>query len=121
MSDYHIMLQTWNKKKLQVVFHIPLPDILNNAGFSYRTALKQSLETSGTITSIYPNTSSDELTKIQNGEVYEVVEYVSFSSTILTPAQKASEIDNYFNNFKNKILELKKLGLEWWGLDRDIT
>jgi hypothetical protein len=40
---------------------------------------------------------------------------------MLTPAQKASEIDNCFNNSKNKILELKKLGLEWWGLDRDIT
>ena len=121
MSDYHIMLQTWNKKELQVVFHISVPSLINNSGMTYRTAIKQNLEIKGPITSFYPNTSANELTQIQNGEIYEVVKYVSFSKHNLSTAEKASEIDEYFNKYKTDFLEKKKIELEWWGLNRDIT
>jgi hypothetical protein len=115
------MLQTWNKKELQVVFHIPVPVLINNSGISYRTAIKQNLETKGPIISLYPNTSASELSQIQNGEIYEVVKYVSFSKHNLSSGEKAIEIDNYFNKYKIEFLEKKKIELEWWGLNRDVT
>ena len=124
MSDYHILTVSPDKKTATVVFRIPIPDELNKAGKSYRTALVEKLtheSSTGAIESKSPFSSSEELTQVQNGEVYEVRTSVRFSSLFITNAQRRDELDAKFKELKDKVVTQVKTELEWWGYKRDVV
>jgi len=124
MSDYHVLTVSPDKKTVTVVFRIPIPDETNQAGKNYRTALVEKLtheSPSGTIESKSPFSTSEELSQVQNGEVYEVLTSVRFSSLSLTNAQRRDELDAKFEELKTKALAQLKTELEWWGYKRDVT
>ena len=124
MADYHVLTISSDKKTASVVFRIPIPDTKNKAGKSYRAALVEKLtreSPSGTIESKSPFSSSEELTQVQNGEIYEVVTSVRFSSLYLTNEQRRDELDAKFKEFKKEVLNRLKTELEWWGYKRNIT
>ncbi len=119
MSDYHILSQAADKKTVNVVFRIPIPDVNNQAGKSYRTALVEKLtRESGTIESKSPFSTAEELTEVQNGEIYEVLTSKRFSSLSLTNVQKRDELDAEFNMLKTEAINQLKTELEWWGYKR---
>ena len=123
MSDYHLLTQSKDLKTIQVIAHIPVPDIVNAAGKNYRLALKEKLESgseSGTITSQCPSISPAELTQMQAGEIYEVVASYRFSVLGLTSAQKQAELDVAFNSQKIRTQNALNIELKWWGHTRDV-
>jgi len=124
MADYHVLTMSPDKKTVNVVFRIPIPDEKNKAGKSYRVALVEKLtheSSTGTIESKSPFSSSAELTQVQSGEVYELLTSVRFSSLFLTNAQRRDELDAKFNELKTKIVNRLKTELEWWGYKRNIA
>jgi len=123
MSDYHVLTVSPDLKTVIVVFRIPVPDEQNQAGKSYRAALVEKLtyeSPTGTIESKSPFSTTEELTQVQNGEVFEVLTSVRFSSLSLTNAQRRDELDAKFNELKTRALTLLKRELEWWGFKRDV-
>lgn len=122
MSDYHVMNQSIDQKTVQVAFHIPVPDAVNEAGVNYRLALVQQLTLDGAvIESAYPNTQGAEITLMEAGELLEVVRSVRFSRLGLTPAEKAVELDAEYATVQASLLSDKQTELEWWGADRDVA
>jgi len=123
MSSYHLLTQAKDLKTVQAVCHIPTPNTNNAAGKSYRTALKEMLESrseDGTIISYCPSISPAELTQIQAGEIYEIPINYRFSVLGLTNTQKRNELDAEFNKQKIVALNTLETELEWWGFDRDV-
>jgi hypothetical protein len=122
MSDYHVMSQSADLKTVQIVFHIPVPDVVNEAAINYRAALVQQLTLDGAvIVSAYPNTIGAEITLLEAGELLEVVKSVRFSRLGLTPAEKAAELDVEYAAVQASLLTDKQAELEWWGADRDVA
>jgi len=123
MSDYHILTQDLSEKTANVIFRIPIPDVLNNTGISYRTALVEYLKYSQgteTISSISPFTDTAELQQVQNGEIYEVQQSVRFSSLALTNTQKRDEIDARYNELTTEARDKLQILLAWWKLKRTV-
>ena len=123
MSNYHILTQAQDKKTVNVIFHIPIPDVVNAADKSYRLSLKEKLEfesPTGTIESSCPYITPAELTQMQNGEIYEILRSKRFSSLSLTNAQKRNELDAEYNVLKTEARDELQVELEWWGLNRDV-
>jgi len=124
MSNYHVLTQALNKKTVNVIYHIPIPDINNETGKSYRTALKEWLEhnsESGIITSTCPDISSAELTQLQNGELYEIQQSKQFSSLELTNTQKRNELDTTYTVVKTEAQGKLQILLEWWIFSHNVT
>ena len=123
MSNYHILTQDISQKTATIVFRVPIPDVTNNAGISYRTALVEYLKHSqntDTISSISPFTDATELSQVRNGEIYEVQQSMRFSSLALTPVQKRNEIDARYNELTTEARNKLQILLAWWGLKRTI-
>lgn len=123
MSNYHLLMQARDKKTVNVVFHIPIPDVDNAADKKYRLALKEKLERqseSGIIESVCPDINPAELAQIQNGEIYEITRSKRFSSLSLTNVQKRDELDAEYNKLKTEALNELKVMLKWWSFKRDV-
>lgn len=123
MSDYYLLTQAQDKKTINVAFHIPIPDVNNEAGKSYRLALKEKLEhesETGIITSQIPNLPTAELTRMQSVEIYEIMRSKRFSRLGLTSLQKRNELDAEYNILKIEARDELQVELEWWGLARDV-
>ena len=123
MSDYHLLTQAQDKKTINAIFHIPIPDVDNATSKKYSLALKEMLERqseSGIIKSACPDITPAELTQIQNGEIYEITRSKRFSSLSLTNMQKRDELDAEYNLLKTDALNELKVMLEWWSFKRDV-
>ena len=123
MSNYHVLTQALDKKTVNVVYHIPIPNVNNEVGKSYRLALKEWLEHNSeidTITSICPDISPAEFIQMQNGEIYEIQRSMRFSILSLTPIQKRNELDAEYNALKTEARDKLQIVLEWWILARDV-
>ena len=124
MSNYHILIQDLSEKTISIIFRISIPDVNNNAGIPYRTALIDYLKHSrgvDMISSISPFSDAAELQQVQSGEIYEVQQSVRFSSLALTDAQKADELDARYNELTTESLSKLQILLEWWELKRTVT
>jgi len=117
MSNYHIKNITKDGRKASVVFHIPIPALNNSAGIPFRTALMQYKPV--TVSDV-PWLSSGELTQIQNGEIFEHSEVVSFLADD-SNAQKQGRVDAIFTDLNIIVLNEIKARLKFWGLDRDVV
>jgi len=118
MSNYHLSTQALDKKTVNAIFHIPIPDVNNAADKSYRLALKEKLEresATGIIESICPDITPAELAQIQNGEIYEISRSKRFSSLSLINVQKRDELDAEYNVLKIEARDELRVELEWWG------
>lgn len=128
MSDYHILEQTRDGKQVNVVFHVTVPASgTNSAGVTWRDAVVKERENekdeSGnfiTISSMLKNINAGEATNLANGALIEVNDIVRFSRLGLTPAQKRTEIENYFNVINSNLITEKQAVLEWIGQDGDV-
>lgn len=93
----------------QIVFHIPVLDISNNANTSYHTLISQHEDTQ----SIVPGLPAGIQTKLTNGELYEY----SFSfnrNPVLSDA--AEELKVLYNELKPKILMALQNKYKFYGV-----
>lgn len=119
---YHILEQGVDLKTARVAMHIAVPDVLNEAGVSYRQVLVWQKTLGGAqIQSAVPNIGAGELTQLQNGEILEVIETVRFSRLGLSKAEKKAELDAAYNNRKTDLLSEKQTELEWYGSAIDVV
>lgn len=127
MSNYHILEQTTDEESISLVFHIAVPTAATNeAGILYTEIVKASED----LNSVLPGFATDfptEYQDMQDGKIIERVKTVTFSSAILTPAQKLDEIinGNYlwegYNMYKNNLLNNLQIVWEWYGHNGDVT
>lgn len=101
--------------RADAIFHIPVPNVLNTAGISYRTALKE--YRTGTDIAVPGLDVSDpaEYAAIGNGEVYEYKTMVEYSAN-LSNAQKKQAIENEYIAKKDTILSVIQARLEFWQM-----
>jgi len=125
--NYHIQTQTQDKKTVNVVFHIPVPEVgSNEASVQWRDAVVAEKGGSDNITSVLPGIDPTELTQLKAGALIEVSMPVRFSSVNLTPAQKKTEIEAQFNkligsDLKYSVLAAKQIILEWIGYGANVS
>ena len=122
MADYHVLNTDESGNALRVVFHIAVPAVTNDAGYSIRTALVEWLgggEDPTVIQSVCPFITGAELTQMQAGEVYEmVVSLASRPGEDLAVKQARLDLEH-----AAKVTEAQALittVLQYWGYDRVI-
>jgi hypothetical protein len=120
MSNYHILTGDRYGNQYQVVFHIPVPDMTNEVGYSYRTAIVEWQGGASNIASSVPFISGDELTQLQSGELYEVSE--SFNSNPNeTLAQKRDRLDARYAALVTATQADFQDILGYWGYSRNVA
>lgn len=122
MADYHVLNTDRSGNALRVVFHIPVPDVTNDASYSIRTALVE-WQGGGTdptvIQSACPFIGAAELTAMQAGQVYEmVVELASNPGEDLTAKQ--ARLDAQHAAQVTAAQALITTALQYWGYERNI-
>lgn len=115
MSNYHITNGSSNGNVFTVVFHVPVPNVNNEVGINYRTAMVEY----GTVTSSVPFISGAEQTQIDNGELVEYHHRFTTnpSETLL---QKRDRIDALYSIVIAKVQERWANYLSYWGYSRDV-
>ena len=119
MSDYHILSSDEYANRYSVVFHIPVPDQVNNASYSYRTAIVEWQGGTENIASQVPFITGTELTQLQAGEVYEVQRPFN-SNPNETLVQKRDRLDAMFATITTEVQANFQDILGYWGYSRDI-
>ena len=125
MSDYHILQINETHRGIMetvgVVFHIDIPDVNNDAGVPYRTAVA-SLVNPENISSVpwLETDFPDEYAEIQSGAVYEISKGVRLPAN-LTPVQKRDRLDAYYNQVKSELLQEIQDRMAFWGFNRDVV
>ena len=123
MSDYHILTGRPDGNGYRVVFHVPVPDVPNRVGNSYRTCIVNS--GMGGSSALTEGTgpgqiSSAELAQIQSGEVYEVSE--EFHTN---PDEDAAQIRDRIDARHAEVVtqvQSEVVGkLSYFGFSRDIV
>lgn len=101
------------------IFHIPIPNVLNAAGISYQTALKQYNIGKEIVIPELNISYPVEYAAIENGEIYEYQITVKYSAN-LSNAQKKQVIENEYTVKKNIILNSIQERLEFWQMAWDV-
>lgn len=121
MSDYHIRSTAVNLKRVNVVFHIPIPDINNVVKVSQQNALVLSEGGADAIDSILTDITSAELSAMKAGSIFERSETVRFSSTNLTNAERLAEVEAAYTAAKAKVLADMQVTLNFYGRSGDVA
>ena len=118
-KDWHALQTDKKFRWVEVVFHILIPEVINQAGVELKTALGEYLG-NDTIISRVPNLEQDENDSLQACYLYEYTEMVVFTNANLTPLEKRGEIDVRCAALKSEIpINLQKI-LKYWGMKRNI-
>ena len=115
MSNWHILEQDLTNRKLNVVFHIPVPSENNGASppVNLRTALAESVKprnedgTFGSFQSTLTDIDPAELLQLQNGELLEVLFPISFLAGTGSFAKMNTISNRYDSMLVNKIAGLR--------------
>lgn len=114
--NYHVKTVSPDGRKASVVFHIPIPVEDNSAGKPLRDAVSEHI---GMFTSQVPWLPANEVTELENGEVYEHAETVNFLAADGN-AQKQAKIDARYTALTSSVLTRMREVLKFWGKDRDV-
>lgn len=119
MANYHILTCAELKDRVDVVFHIAVPDENNEAGtVNLRTALSQSRQ-AGSLVPWLESTDPAEYQQIQAGQIYEHQETVEFNAKVTT-VQKRAIIDSRYGQLASRIPDKIRSVFCFWGLDRNV-
>ena len=121
MSDYHILKQTLDKKRVTVAFHFTVPPASENEAAVLYTTIAAKIEDH---TSAVPNHETDfatEYSDMQAGSVIERVEAVQLSSINLTPVQKRDEIAARHATLQTETFDKLAVEWEWYDYNADVT
>lgn len=120
MSNYHIREADQYGNRFTVVFHIPIPNVTNQASVNYRAAIVE-WQGGAPIVSRLPSPGAEQ-TQLDAGEIYELTEAFN-SNPNETLAQKRGRLDARWTELASVagdfIQDLQnKLG--FWGYERDV-
>lgn len=126
MSDYHVRSISEDGRKASIIFHIPIPAENNAAGIPLRTALSEYIKprnsdgTYGIYQSMMYGINPVELTQIQNGELYEHEERITFPAAAAN-LEKQTQIDNRFTDLSAVVVNRIRERLKFWGKNRNVV
>jgi len=120
MSDYHIRSTSEDLKRVNTVFHIPIPATNNAVGVSWQDALVLSLGGADAIDSVLTDITPAELSAMKAGSIFEKFETVRFSSTNLTNAERLAEVETAYSAAETDILDEKQVTLNFYGKSGDV-
>ena len=117
MADYHVLTGSRDGNSYQVVAHFPVPNVNNQAGVNYRTAIIQWL--GGAQPSQCPFVTQAEQDQLNAGALLEQV-YTFYTRPTETLQQKAARLATLYN--QQSALVSSELGalLAYWGLGVDV-
>lgn len=121
MSDFHILTQDNERKIVNCIFHIPIPIGDNSASITWAAAVVREQGGADAISSNLPDISSEELSALKAGNLYERQLTVRFSSKDLTNPQRLDEIRAAFTAEKTAIQAEKQITLDFIGYEGDVT
>lgn len=128
MSEYHVLESSINGKTIRVVFHLILTPgektWTNSAGKSAAWCIVRSRELSEEPMSQLPSFAADfpaEYASMQIGEVIEEVQTIRFSETGLAPADKRSEIEAKYNEWRSDKIDKTQKQFEWYGYSGNVA
>lgn len=117
MGDYHILAADHRGNSHQVVAHFPVPDVLNNVGVSYRTAIVE-WQGGAPIQSALPDAGVEQA-QLDSGELFEVrYEFSSYPGEDL--ATKRGRLDALWAEKETEISSYIVAVLGYWGYERTI-
>ena len=118
VMNYHVLDVNGKEDKINVAFHIVVPDELNAAGVNLRVCVSQFKDQ---LTKI-PWLEADfpaEYAQIGNGEVFEYTITAQVDAN-LSVLEKRTLLDNRFNTLNTAIPEVIRKRFKFWGLNRDV-
>lgn len=116
--DYHILGGNRDGNSFQVVMHFSVPDVNNEAGVNYRTALVQT--GLNLVVSRVPFIAPVEQTQLNDGELYEHL--VTFNTHPgETLIQKRDRLDALYQAYQTLIQDRLQNRLSYWGYSRDVV
>jgi len=117
LSDYHILTVSEDGNLFSVVAHFPVPNVANDVGVNYRTALIQWL--GGSQTSTVPFIEVAEQTALDVGELLERA--YSFNTH---PGEalldKRDRLDALYAVKAAEVQSRLAYQLSYWGYSRDV-
>ena len=122
MSDYHVLTGRQDGNGYQVVFHIPIPNVNNRVGVSYRTALVNSGMGGSSVmeTGTGPGQiDAAELAQVVAGEIYEHSEEFA-TNPGETAGQIQTRIDARYTQLVTEMQSQVQSRLSYYGHTRDI-
>ena len=120
MSNYHILSGRPDGNQLQVVFHIPIPDVVNAVGTGYREALVMSRGGDSTKSSVPTSLLGiDEQAMLDAGELYEHT-WQFDTQPGMSLLNKRDLLDTMFIQFSSMIVTQIRARLEYYGYSRDV-
>lgn len=124
MSDYHILETTSLGDKIHVVFHVPVPDELNEVGISLRDSLDEDPrffdEQGNRRSSRVPWIDPPEQIQINNGTLFE--HHVVFITNASIPfSTKETLLDLMFNSLSISLIDELRLYYAYWRFAKDVS
>jgi hypothetical protein len=118
--NWHALEGSREKHQITVVFHIPVPNINNIVGVSYRTAISK--EEPFTASRV-PYLAADfpaEVSSLQVGALYEHIETVNYNAN-LADAQKLALINARYTVLVGEIQTELQNKYIYWGKNQDVA
>lgn len=119
MSHYHVLNADENANRFKVVFHIPIPNGTNLAGYSVRTAVVEFQGGTVNIGSEVPFIAGTELAQLQAGELYEIARYLN-SNPGETLSEKRERLDTMYTELVPNTQSRLQNMLSYWGYSRSV-
>ena len=120
MSNWHSLKGSIQKHQIGVVFHIPIPNVVNAVNVNYRTAISKSEPFTVSIVPALATDFPTEIAPLQSGALYEYQELVEYNAN-LTDAQKVGFIDARYAVLVTEIQSKLQNQYIYWGKAHDAT
>ena len=117
MSDYHILTVSEDGNLFSAVAHFPVPNVANDVGVNYRTALIQWL--GGSQTSTVPFIEVAEQTALDVGELLERT-YQFYTNPGEALLDKRDRLDALYAVKAAEVQTRLAYQLSYWGYSRDV-
>ena len=118
MSDYHVLSQSKDGNRLNVILHIPVPVMDNDASVSYQDAIV-GLQGGAPIASQLTNISLEEQGELDTGRLYEAAVALN-TYPAETINDKIANLDALWGATRTRVYTELGFQLQYWGFSRDI-
>lgn len=121
MSNYHILSADRYGNSYRVAFHVPVPPQNNEVDYAYQVAVVewQTSVEQPLVQSQVPFIEGTELTNLQAGALYEVVETFNSNPNETLP-QKRARLDARYATVVTVAQDKLAKVLGYWGYSRDV-
>lgn len=119
MSNWHALTGSKKLHEIDIVFHIPIPDLANAVGIGYRSAISQEEPFVESQVPYLETEFAAEFAALQAAEKYEYRETVRYNAN-LSNAEKTAIIDARYTELVTEIQSMLQNKYIYWGKNKDV-